>query len=163
MANKILVNTGTVATWAASGGTHVLTATSLANGAGRLGDQRDMGSGVVSRWYEWQFRWRAGAAPTVGNVVRVYLATGRDGTYVSGALGTTDAAVSAEDLLRNCDFLGAVEVDEASTSKDFVRRGLLYLRSRYVSPVIWNASGVAFSATAAHMEFALWPSDDELQ
>lgn len=163
MPNKILVNTGTVVTWKASGGSKVLTATSLASGAGRLGQQHDWGSGVVGRLYEWQARVRVATTPTVGNVIRIYLATARDGTYVAGGLGTADAAVSAEDLLRNTDFLGAVEIDEASTTKDFVKRGLLYLRARYVSPVVWNASGVALSGTAADIEFAMWPSDDEIQ
>lgn len=163
MPTKILVNTGSVVTWSSSGATKVLTATSVANGAGRLGDRHDWGSGVVDRWYEWQVRFKVASAPTVGNVLRFYLATGRDGTYSAGNLGTTDAAVSAEDLLRNTAFVDAIEIDEASSAKVFVKRGLLFLRARYVSPILWNATGVALSATGTDIEVAMWPSSDEVQ
>lgn len=163
MPNKILVNTGAPVTWSPSGGTYLLSCTSLANGAGRIGAQHDLGAGVTDRLCEWEFRFRSATTPSIGEVVRVYIATGRGGTYTAGSLGTADAAVSSEDLLRNTDPLGAVEVDAASTTKDFVRRGLLYVRARYLSPIIWNASGVAFSATAGHMEFTIWPSSDEVQ
>lgn len=163
MPNKIQVAAGTALIWAPSGGTYALAMTSLANGAGYYGDRADLGAGVTERLWEWQFRYRTAAVPAIGEVVRVYLATGRDGTYQAGALGTTTAALSSEDLLRNVDPLGAVEVDQASTTKDFVRRGILYLRARYLVPAIWNACGQAFSGTAAELEFRLTPVSDEIQ
>lgn len=165
MANQILAVPGTPITFEDSGGDIALTLASLANGAGRISAQWDRGAGAKPIEYRWQMRYRANAAPTVAatNVVRVYLECSDDGTFVAGGLGTADAAVSAEVLLTLGEFLGAVEITEASTTRDFVRQGNIWIRSRYVSVAVWNATGVALHATAANNEFRLTPVPSEIQ
>jgi hypothetical protein len=163
MANKILTAIGTVVKWQDSGADLVMTLASLANGAGRVGAQKDWGAGSIEGKYKVRVRFRSNATPTVGNVIRVYLSTAQDTTFQDGDLGTADAAVSSEALLANCVFVGSVEVDEASTSKDFIATFIVELRSRYVAPVIWNASGQALHATASNNAVEMWPLADEIQ
>jgi hypothetical protein len=165
VANLIYTNPGTALVFKDSGGDAVITLASLASGGGRLSAQYDRGAGAKPALYRWQLRWRANSAPTVAatNVVRLYLVPGDDGSYVAGGLGTADAAVTPEAFLANTEFLGAAEVTEASTSRDFVRQGYVWVRSRYVSVAVWNASGVALHATASNNEVRLTPVPDEIQ
>lgn len=165
MANLIYGKPGTALVFADSGGDAVITLASLATGGGRISAQLDRGAGAQPALYRWQFRWRANSSPTVAatNVVRVYLVPGDDGSYIAGGLGTSDAAVTPEAFLANTEFLGASEVTEASTSRDFVRQGFVWVRSRYVSVAVWNASGVSLHATASNNAFRLTPVPDEIQ
>jgi hypothetical protein len=163
VANKILTAFGTVNKWQDSGADSTMTLASLANAGGRIGAQKDWGAGSVEGWYKVRVRFRANATPTVGNVARIYLVTAQDSSYRIGGLGTADAAVTTEALLANTIFLGVVEIDEASTSKDFVGEFLVFLKSRYVSPVFWNATGVTIHATASNNAIDIWPVADEVQ
>ena len=164
MATKdIYVNPGAAKTWKDSAGDFVMTMASLATAGGRIGAQWDRGAGAQPALYRWQFRWRANTAPTVGNLVRLYLAIGDDGTYISNGLGTADAAVASEALCGNCLPIDSVEVTEAVTTRDFVKAGLIWIRSRYVSPIVFNASGVSFHATSTNQEFRLTAVPDQIQ
>ncbi|HEV8362561.1 MAG TPA: hypothetical protein VGQ52_03505 [Gemmatimonadaceae bacterium] len=163
MANKILTAFGNLTNWQDSGASLTMTLASLANNTGRIGAQKDFGAGSIEGKYKVRVRFRANAAPTVGNVVRVYLVTAQDANFRAGGFGTTDASITAEARLANTTFVGAVEIDEASTTKDFVAEFQVWLNSRFVSPAIWNASGVALHATASNNEVAIWPVADEVQ
>lgn len=162
MPNKIYHATEATKVFAASGGDAVFTPTSLANGAGRISAQLDLGAPPKAGEYRWLARARCAVAPTIGTTLRVYLVTS-DGAYADGAFAATDAAIASEDALRNATLLGVVVCDAASTTKDFVRSGLLYLRARYVQVAWWNATGQALSATAADMAFSLTPVPSEVQ
>lgn len=163
MANKVYYAQETVKSFKSSGGDAVITLTSLANAAGRISAVLDLGAGSKSGEYVWAMRTRVAVAPTVGAAVRVYLATGLDGTWETGDFTAGDGAVSSEDLMKNLTLVGSVIADEASTTKDFVRNGLLYIRARYIRVAIWNDMGQALSSTATDHEFFLFPVPTEIQ
>lgn len=161
MPTSILVKYGTITLWAASGGDALLTLTSLANGAGRIGAQVDLGATRAGR-YRFQIECRFGTAPTAGNAVELYLATSDDNTFREGNLGSTDAAVSDGDLRGQLTFVGILAVDNQNTAAQ-IRTFEIECGARYISPVVWNAAGQAFSSTASHHNVRMWPVITEAQ
>ncbi len=164
MANKVYKVDETAVVWNDSTGATTLTLNNLAAGAGRQGDQYDLGAVATARAYrfQWQFRCRFATTPVVGEVVEIYLKLS-DGTRIDNDDGTTDAAVSAGDKRRNLTLLGVVVVDEAATGVDMVARGVVEIFSRYVQPVIWNATADNLVATNDLNDFVLTPIPDEIQ
>lgn len=165
MPNKVYLNPEAAITWLASGGTNVLTLTSLAAGAGRQGALDDFGTAARAADYVWRAWVKFATAPVVGEVLRVYWKSS-DGTHPDNDDGTGDAAVSAEDKLRNLKPLGVIIVDEASTTPEFVASGFVppgYIAHRHGAPVIWNATADALSATAGDHGFSLTPVPPEIQ
>lgn len=165
MPNAIYNTPGTPTTFQDSGADVTLTLASLASGAGRLSAEWDRGAGAQPSLYLVQLRYRANAAPTVSptNMVRLYLATRHGGTYRSGGLGAVDAAVSSETLFALCEFVGGVEIIEASTTRDHVRTWPVWIAARWVSVGTWNATGQALHATAANNEVRFTPVPWEIQ
>ena len=161
--SQIKYNPGTAISFKSSGGDAAFTPTSVAAGAGRISAVYDRGAGVLVAPCRWQGRFRSGTNPAVGGVVRVYFITGQDGTYQDGLFAAGDAAISSEDTLRNATMIGMIQADTASTTKDFVKSGLIYVYARYIRVAFWNATSQALSATAADMEFTLQPMPDEAQ
>ena len=162
MPNLIYQNEESALTWLASGGTEPLTLTSLASGAGRQGDMYDFGVGARASLFVWRFWCKFATTPVVGEVIDIYLKTS-DGTHYDNDDGATDAAVSAEDKLKNLKFIGQLAVDEASTTPEFSCSGYVYIPERQVAPVIWNATADALSATAGDHGFSLTPVPSEIQ
>ena len=163
MANKIYVTPEAAITWRNAGGDNVLTLTSLAAGAGRQGALDDFGAVTPrSRKYNWRFFMQFATEPVVGEVIYIYGKTG-DGTHRDNDDGAGDAAVSAEDKLRNLTLIGVLIVDEAAVAPEFSVSGDIEISSREFAPVIWNDTADAFSATAAEHGFDLMPTPDEIQ
>jgi len=166
MANLVYQNEEAALDWLSSTGDEVITLTSLGVGAGRQGALHDFG--VAARAQE--FVWRAwvifATAPVVGEVVRLYLKTS-DGSHPDNDDGDTegdnDAAVSAEDKLKNLTFIGNIIVDEASATPEHVASGVISIPERYAGPVFWNATADALSATALDHGFSLTPVPMEVQ
>lgn len=74
--------------------------------------------------------------------------------------GTGNSAVSAEDKLKNLQWLGALVVDEASSTPEFAIGNVgppIWLPQRYGCPVVWNRTADGFSATGADHGFILTP------
>ncbi len=157
------VNESTI-TFRASGGSAVFTPTSLAAGAGRQGALHDLGSADRARWFHWRAFTKFITTPVVGEIIRLYLKTS-DGTNPDNDDGTGDAAVSAEDKLRNLHYIGRIVVDEASTTPTFVASSLIpiAISAQHVAPVWWNETADALSSTAADHGFDLLPVPDEIQ
>lgn len=163
MANLVYVQPETAITWLASGGTNVLTLTSLASGAGRQGALHDFGATTArARAFNWRAYVKFATTPVVGEIIEIYAKTG-DGTHRDNDDGTGDAAVSAEDKLRNLTYIGCIIVDEASTTPEFSASGTIEVDAREFSPVFWNATADALSATAGDHGFELTPVPDEVQ
>jgi len=166
MPNKVYYNPETGITWKSSGGTHVFTGTSVANGAGRLGDRGDLGAQPNAALYRWFAETKIGAGLTVGSLVRVYLAWWNDEATPGdsdGAVGASDAAFATENNLRNLKHIGNIVVRSTTTTDIHTGSGLVMIPVRYVSPVWWNASGGALSATATDHEFHLTAVPPEIQ
>lgn len=160
MANEAYIDVGTArkfqnhdtpdATWTVEG---------LANAAGRVSAQYDLGAAprpYIFKWYcEVQFQ----ATPTQGAVLELYKAAARDGsnTAIQADIGTSDAALGDVDMRRNLTFIGAVVSENAAASEKCVAYGVFEHFDRYISLVAYNASGASVNATAANFLFYLQP------
>lgn len=164
MPNKIYQATESTITFRDSAGSAVFTCTSLASGAGRQSALYDLTTNDRSTKYAWRAFMKFATTPVVGEIIRIYLKTS-DGTNPDNDDGTGDAAVSAEDKLRNLKFIGNIIVDEASTTPTFVASSdePIQLPHKEVAVVFWNATADAFSSTAADHGFDLIPVPDEIQ
>lgn len=166
MANKIYQIGESDITWLASGGSALLTLTSLAAAAGRQGALHDFGVITTARAQEylWRFFMQFATAPVVDEVINIYWKSS-DGTHPDNDDGTGDAAVSSINKLKNLRPIGRLIVDEASATPEFVASSSVPIRigPRHGAPVIWNTTADAFSATAAEHGFLLTPLPLEAQ
>lgn len=165
MPNKVYLIPETAVTWLASGGTNILTLTSLAAAAGRQGALHDFGTAARAADYIWRAWVKFATVPVVGEIIEVYWKTS-DGTHPDNDDGTGDAAVSAADKRRNLKLLGVIVVDEASITPEFAGSGLLpaeWAAHQHGAPVIWNATVDALSATAGDHGFSIIPVPAEIQ
>lgn len=172
MSNNILIVDGTAKSFKASGGDALWTPTSVANGAGRLSTQLDLGT-PRSKWYRWVYTQKFAATPTAGTIIRPYLmfASSAATTYMDAGgylasltgSGLVDVALTTEIPIQYAGkLLGQCAIQAASTNAN-VWSGLVRIPVRYVSLAMWNASGTAFSSTAADGEFQLQPINDQIQ
>jgi hypothetical protein len=168
MANKIYIDPETAFTFGSEGGDTVdWTTESVANGAGRQSAIRDLGAGPRSDRYLFEFWTQLQATPTVGSLVRLYIKEygSESGTedHPTNDDGTGDAAVSAEDKLRNLRYVGAVTVDEAAANVEMGFKTVVEIAVREFQLVLWNASGAAITADAAETKARLTPIPYEIQ
>lgn len=161
MANKILHVREADVTWRDTGGSALLTLTSVGSGAGRQGARHDFGSGSIAREYEWSAYLQLVATPTLGELIYVYWKWD-NGTQAGNDDGTGDIVVSSIDKLRNLELLGAIEIDQATADIEMTANGVLTLKSQQGSPVFWNAAAVALTSTAAEHGFSLTPIVPEI-
>lgn len=162
---NVYLTTKTAFTWKGSGGDAVLSMTSVANGAGRLGGRLDLGAFPKPGWYRLFAEMKPQATPTVGNLIRIYLAHWNDDStpaWADGAVGSADAAFATENDLKNLKLALNLRVENAS-SRLIRGSGLVYIPTRYVSPVVWNASGAALTTTATDHFIAITPIVDDIQ
>lgn len=164
MPNKVYQASETAITWkpATQTPTETFEVDALANAAGRQGALHDLGTSSRPQMFAWRAWVQCQAAPTVGYVIRVYLKTS-DGAHPDNDDGAGDAAVSAEDKLRNLRLLGSIVVDEAAANIEFVASGSVAIMHRYAAPVFWNASGATLTTDEAEHGFSLTPVPDEIQ
>ena len=164
MANKIYSAPETTLVFDDSGGGGVITFTpkNIANNAGRISAQHDLGAGSKPRKFRWMALTKANVAPTVGTILEIYLAPG-DGTNEAGNEGTADAALSAEDKKRNMIRIGSVVADKATNTEPFVAMGVCEIPFRYFSVCWVNKFGQTLTNTSADHQFTLTPIPDEVQ
>ena len=143
-------------TFLSSTGTVVHTLTSLASAAGRQSAQHDFGASARAFIFEWRAWCQFATAPVVGDSVDWYYKTS-DGTHLDNDDGTGDAAVSAEDKLKNLKYIGSIIVDEASLTPEFSASGVIAIYHRYIHIVAFNNTADALSATALEHGFSLTP------
>ena len=139
-----------------SGGTVVLTLTSLGTLAGRQSAEHDLGATARAFAYEWRAFCQFATAPVVGETVDIYLKTS-DGTHDDNDDGAADAALSSADKLKNLRYLGSIVVDEATADLEFSASGVTQINSRYIQIVVYNATVDSFTATAAEQGVLLKP------
>lgn len=161
MANKIYTLQETAVTWLSTGGTELLTPTSLATLSGRQGAHHDFTAGSVGRRFAWRAWLKPGATRVVGEVVEIYFKTS-DGTRHDNDDGTGDIAVSAKDKLRNVTLIGVLQIDE-NAAVEMVTSGIVELLHRYGAPIFWNATANTLSATAGDFGYSMTPCVDEIQ
>lgn len=133
---------GTTVTWTSAGGDEIITLTSLASAAGRMGEEHDFGVTFPER-VRIELLVDFNVAPTAGLTVDVYWASSDDGTDYDGECTGADAAYAT---LADCARLHYVGSLSASNDTDPQRASwVFYLPARYGLPVIWNASGQALT------------------
>lgn len=172
-ANKILGARGTRVTFEASGGTVVLTLTSLAAGAGRISATHDKGAGSQEKHYIGGGLLQFATTPVAGEIIRYYLIEqiearngGSPAFKVPGDLGSGDAAVADEDRFLAAGVLigrlivppsPAADTEYVSIPFDFVTR------ARKFQIGVWDATADALTATATEHEVYLIDVDDEIE
>jgi len=161
MANKIYQVIETAITWRSTGGTHVITGTSLATLAGRQGDRHDLGTAAAPRRFRARLKFVPGGTRVVGEGVELWLKTG-NGTAEDNDDGTSDAALSAADKLRNCLLVGTIQIDE-NAAVAMSRGWTVAVLDRYVTPIIYNRTTQTLSSTASDFTVDLEPVPDEVQ
>lgn len=148
MAISQLINRGaTPKTFKATGGDVAITisaGTNLANSAGRMSAQLDLGAFPRTTLYEWKAKFRSNVAATLAAACTLYLVQG-DGTYVDGNLGTADAAVAGSDKLNNLKQIGQILVDISNTTDYMQASGVFTCSSRYMSLLVRNSTGQAIN------------------
>lgn len=160
MANKIYQTLEAAVTWINSGGTHVLTLTSLANSAGRKGDGHDFGASHPGRVVV-ELKTSFGTGPTAGNVIEVYWCSSRDNSLFDGNQSAGDGTLSDTDVNKQLHWIGNLVADNVTTIQ--VQSWVFYLPGRYGFPVIYNRSGQALGATAGDHKLSLYGYPDEIQ
>lgn len=150
----ILVYNGTAKVFKSSGGDAVFTGTSVANAAGRISGSIDMGTPRAGR-YRVGVQTKFVATPTSGAGLAVYLARSDDNTVRDGNFGASDAAVSDIDIPPQCLFCGNLPADNVTTAQ--VTSFEVETGARYLSVVLWNATGAALSATATDHIITITP------
>jgi len=119
MANKIYIarETSLLFADAAQVEDEILTLSALAAGAGRISARHDFGAASKSRIYEWRATIQWGTTPVLGESIDIYLSTS-DGTNPDGEEGIIDAALSAENKLKNMHYIGSVIAGVATQDVD---------------------------------------------
>lgn len=165
MANKVYMITETSIVFGSEVGDDVAwSSESISDGAGRQSSLQDRGAdGTARAWvYRYRIYTQAQATPTVGNACRFYLKTS-DGTHPDNDDGTSDAAVSAEDKLRNLTQLRSAVVDEAAANIEYVSKGRVPIAARHFGVTLWNAMGSTITTDAAETKAVFTPIVDEIQ
>lgn len=168
MANKVYVNPETAVTFGSEAGDDTDWSTeNISDGAGRQSAVHDLGAAPRADRYLLEFWTQLQATPTVGNTVAVYIKEfgSESGTedHPTNDDGTSDAAVSAEDKLRNLKLAGVVTVDEAAANVEMGFKAVVEISVREFQLVLWNDSGASITNDAAETKARLTPIPYEIQ
>ncbi len=160
---------GTPLTWKSSGGTYVITCTSLAAGASRQGVKSATliiappggATAVLPDYLQFILQVQMVSAPTAGKEVDLYLGfsdSATAGTDNPGGLTGTDAAGPNADVFGQLVFAGAVVLsNNLSTGVQLAYMAKTPPLDAYVCPVIVNNADVNFDATALHTILTMVP------
>lgn len=160
MANEILQKQIADIVWTSAGGDEVLTLTSLADGAGRMGEEHDFGATFAIR-VRLSLEVDFNAAPTAGEVMEVFWSSSHDGTVYDGECTGADAAYNSEDDAKRLHFVGVLV---ASNDTDPQRTSwVFFLPARYGLPVVFNQSGQVLTNVGADQIVTVTPLIDEIQ
>lgn len=166
MANESYINKGTsVLVNGESGAGVAWSMEGLANGAGRVSDQKDWGALPRPNRYSWSCEVQFQATPSQGGTIDLYIATAPDGdaTQIDGDVGNTDAAMADVDMRRNLRYIGCVVSENAAASEKCVASGVFTSDKRYMTFCAYNAGGAAVNATDTVFRFDIQPVYDQGQ
>lgn len=160
MANESYINKGTVLLISgAPGADYAWSVEGLANAAGRVSAQIDLGPAPRPDEFEWSCEVQFQATPTQGLGLELYKAGAPDSdpTQIDGDIGSTDAALADVDMRRNLKGFGYVVSENAAASEVCITSGIFRHTNRYLSLVAYDASGAAVNATDTNFVFILRP------
>ncbi len=160
MANESYVGNGTALLFNGEVGANVaFSVEGLANAAGRVSAQRDLGAAPRPYLYAWSCEVQFQATPTQYATLDLYIAEAPDGdsSQIDGDVGATDAALGDVDMRENLRYIGSVVSENAAASEKCVASGVVAIYNRYVSIVAYNDSGATVNATDSNFRFDLTP------
>jgi len=160
MANELYINRGTsLLINGEVGANYAWSMEGVANAAGRVSAQIDLGAAPRPYKYSWSCEVQWQATPTQGAVLELYIAGApdADATQIDGDIGNTDAALGDIDMRRNLRAIGIVTSENAAASEICVASGVFEHYDRYISLVGYNAAGAAINATDSNFRFNLVP------
>lgn len=160
MANEAYINNGTALLInGEAGANYAFSVEGLANAAGRVSAQIDLGAAPRPHLYTWSCEVQFQATPTQGAGLDLYIATAPDGdsTQIDGDIGASDAALGDVDMRYNLQWIGSVISENAAASEKCVKSGTFECKTRYVSIVAYNGSGATVDATDSNFRFDMQP------
>lgn len=164
MVNKLYTAPEAVITFQDSGGDAVITLQNLGAGAGRYSARYDRGAGSIAAWYRLRFIWQMDTAGVVGQALEVYVSSwSEDGSYSDGALGTSDAALTA-DMRRNLGNPALIgTVDKITATANIIASTIIFVPTRYITLGVWNDTADNLENTANVSLLTLTPYPGEIQ
>lgn len=166
MANEAWLAVGTRKLFGGEAGADVaISVEGLANSAGRVSAQYDLGSAPRPYRFRWSCEVQWQATPTQGGVLELYIAGApdHDNTQIDGDIGTADAAMGDVDMRRNLRYIGCVVSENGAASEICVASGVFEHYARYLSLAVYNAGGAAINATDTNFRFDMQPIYDQGQ
>lgn len=160
MANEAYVINGTaLRVDGAAGADYAFSVESLADGAGRVSAQIDLGAAPREFIFSWSCEVRWQATPTQYGTLDLYIAGAPDGdsTQIDGDVGSSDAALGDIDMRHNLKYIGSVISENAAADEICVASGQFVHYDRYLSIVAFNDGGSAIDATDSDFRFDLTP------
>lgn len=160
MATEIKQKQTAAVTWKSTGGTQVMTFTSLATVTGRKGPANDFGATFCARVVI-EFLTKFATGPVSGAIVEVWWCSSRDNTNFDGALASGDAAASDTDIHRMLRYVGALVADNTTAAQQ--QSWDFFLPGRYGFPVVFNRTAQSLSSTAGDHVLTVTGILDEIQ
>lgn len=160
MANESYIANGTsLSINGEAGADYAFSVEGLANDAGRVSAQVDLGVAPRPSIYQWSCEVQFQATPTQYAGIALYIAEAPDGdsTQISGDVGANDAALGDVDMIYNLKYIGSVVSENAAASEKCVASGEFTTFCRYISIVALNQSGASVNATDSNFRFDLQP------
>lgn len=160
MSNEVYMKHGTAVIWTQGGADEELQLDGLASGATLGGSYYDRGDLSVSPGPD-LFLWELhvdgfATSPVVGETVNLYFTQSSDASKWDGELTSNPTASNDSPsgptvaMLANQLFAGSLSVISTTSGDELTGRGLVRLYSRYVSPVVYNATADNLSSTGNH-------------
>jgi hypothetical protein len=127
----------------------------LANTAGQVSAQIDLGAVPRPCIIDWICEVQFQATPTQGKGLELYasFALDNENTRLDGDVGTSDAALGDVDMRRNLTPIGYVVSENAAASEKCIASGSFVTYKRYLSLVAYNDSGASVNATDTNFKF----------
>jgi hypothetical protein len=155
---------GTPVEWSTTGG-KLITLTSLANAAGRQGAKSATlvdGTKGLPELLEILFQSAVTSAAANGKAIELYIGESDDATAGNanpgGLSGADGAWTNAGELRPQLNFVGALILSNATGTSVQVARFKYWLpATAYISPAVYNDSGVALSGTAGNHKIVVTP------
>lgn len=160
MANEAYIKTGTALLISGvAGADYAWSVEGVANGAGRVSAQIDLGASPRPGLYKWSCSVQFQATPTQYKGLALYRAGAPDGdsTQIDADVGASDAALGDVDMRSNLKSIGYVVSENAAASEPCVASGVFEHTNRYLTLVAYNDSGATVNATDTNFIFTLQP------
>ncbi|MGI9202662.1 MAG: hypothetical protein ACR2Q3_01560 [Woeseiaceae bacterium] len=160
MANELYIANGTAKLISgAAGADTAFSVEGLADGAGRVSAQIDLGAAPREFLFSWSCECQFQATPDQYGSLDLYIAGAPDGdsTQIDGDVGASDAALGDVDMRRNLIYIGSVISENAAASEKCVKSGSFAHYDRYLTIVAYNDGGAAINATDSNFRFDLTP------